>query len=132
MRLRNPPRETIVARMHELLRRHVELFNAGVRSGDFGPMLEQFSPDAELVFEGVPLGPFHGRGSIAAAYREQPPDDELDVLDARDEGGELVAGYAWRAEPDVRAGEMRLTVEDKRIRRLVVAFASPAGQDDEG
>jgi len=115
--------------MRELLRRHVELFNAGVRSGDFGPLVEQFSPDAALVFEGVPVGPFHGREEIAAAYRQQPPDDELDVLDVREEGDELVADYAWRAEPDVRAGEMRLAVEDGRIRRLVVAFAPPLRED---
>jgi steroid delta-isomerase len=114
--------------MQELLRRHVELFNDGVRSGDFEPMLEQFSPDAELVFEGVPVGPFRGRGAIAAAYRAQPPDDELDVLDLREDGDELVAGYAWRRQPEVRAGEMRLAVCDGVIRRLVVAFAPP-GED---
>jgi ketosteroid isomerase-like protein len=105
-----------------LLDEHVKLFNAAVRSGDFGPMLEHFDDDATMAFEGVPVGPFAGRDAIAAAYREQPPDDELDVLDVRQDGDTVVAGYAWRREPDVRAGELRLTVESGRISRLVVTF----------
>src|SRR5829696_9589623 len=58
-----------------LLSDHVARFNAGVRSGDFGPMVDGFTDDAELVFEGIPVGPFRGRAAIAAAYRNQPPDD---------------------------------------------------------
>ena len=105
-----------------LLDEHVKRFNAAVRSGDFGPMLENFADDATMAFEGVPVGPFAGRDAIAAAYREQPPDDELDVLDVRQDGDTVVASYAWRREPDVRAGELRLTVESGRISRLVVTF----------
>jgi len=44
----------------ELIDEHVARFNAGVRSGDYGPMLEQFTEDAELAFQGVPVGPFVG------------------------------------------------------------------------
>ena len=107
-----------------LLHDHVSRFNAGVASGDFGPMLELFADDAELTFEGVPVGPFAGRDAIAAAYRERPPDDELELLDAREDGPLVVAAYGWRAEPGVRAGELRLTPtpERDRIRRLVVTF----------
>lgn len=105
-----------------LLDEHVKRFNTGVRSGDFGPMLENFAEDATMTFEGVPVGPFVGRDAIAAAYREQPPDDELDVLDVRDEGDMVIAGYAWRREPDVRSGELKLTVESDLISRLVVTF----------
>ncbi len=65
----------------DLIVEHVTRFNAGVRSGDYGPMLEQFTDDAELAFEGVGVGPFVGRGAIADAYRRQPPDDELDLLE---------------------------------------------------
>jgi hypothetical protein len=86
-----------------LLHEHVERFNAGVRSGDFGPMLAAFAEDAELVFEGVPVGPFRGREAIAKAYRTQPPDDEVLLLDEREEAAEVVAGYAWSSEPGVRA-----------------------------
>lgn len=107
--------------MRELLADHVAQFNAGVRSGDFGPMLELFAEDAELAFEGVPVGPFRGKGAIAAAYREQPPDDELDVLAARETENGIVADYAWRSE-GTRAGEMRISAADGKIVRLVVTF----------
>jgi hypothetical protein len=105
-----------------ILEDHVERFNAGVRSGDFTRMLENLAPDATMAFEGVPVGPFVGRDAIAQAYRERPPDDVLDVLDSRRDGNTIVAGYAWRREPDVRAGELRLTVEGERIARLTVSF----------
>jgi hypothetical protein len=106
----------------QALRDHVERFNAAVRTGDFGAMLAHYDDDAELVFVGIPVGPFHGREAIEDAYLVQPPDDEILLLDEREEGGELVGGYAWQRQPDVRAGELRLTVEDGRTRRLVVSF----------
>ena len=106
----------------QALREHVERFNAAVRSGDYGPMLAAYADDAELVFVGVPVGPFRGRDAIAEAYRTQPPDDEILLLDEREEGGEFVAGYAWAGEPEVRAGELRLTTRDGRTQRLVVSF----------
>jgi steroid delta-isomerase len=105
-----------------ILEDHVERFNAGVRSGDFTRILENFADDATMAFEGVPVGPFVGRDAVAHAYRDQPPDDELDVLDSRRDGHTIVAGYAWRREPERRAGELRLTVESGRITRLVVTF----------
>ncbi len=95
-------------------------FNAGARSGDWAPMLERFADDAELEFVGVPAGPFRGREAIAAAYRDRPPDDEIDVLETREEGDTVVARYAWRR--DRATGELRLTHDGARITRLVVAF----------
>jgi steroid Delta-isomerase len=107
---------------------HVERFNQGVRTGDFGPMVEAFAQDAELVFEGVPVGPFVGREAIAAAYRHQPPDDEIEVLDvAEGKDGDVVARYAWRKEAGITAGEMRLSHDGHQITRLVVTFDPKAG-----
>lgn len=106
----------------DLIAEHVTRFNAGVRSGDYGPMLEQFTDDAELAFEGVGVGPFVGRLAIAEAYRRQPPDGELDLLEVSKVPGGVVAGYAWRARPSVRAGEMRFRLHEGRIAQLVVTF----------
>ncbi|HWJ32634.1 MAG TPA: EamA family transporter [Gaiellaceae bacterium] len=105
-----------------LLEDHVERFNSGVRSGDWAAMVEGFHDDAEMEFRGVPVGPFVGRDAIAAAYRDQPPDDELRVLEQRRVDGVIHARYAWLAEPDVAAGEMFLTPADGRIAKLVVTF----------
>jgi len=105
-----------------LLTAHVERFNAGVRSGDFGPMLAAFAPDAMLVFEGVPVGPFVGRLAIAQAYDERPPDDEVRLLGAPHvEGDEVVADYAWAGDGG-RAGRMLLSARDGAITKLVVTF----------
>jgi steroid Delta-isomerase len=110
-----------------LLTDHVARFNAGVRSGDFGPMVDGFTEDAELAFEGIPVGPFRGREAIAAAYRMQPPDDEIELLDVeQDSEGRVVASYAWRKRPGVRAGALVLAPQEERIARLVIHY----GDDD--
>lgn len=85
-------------------------------------MLAGFDDDAEMEFQGVPVGPFHGRAAIAEAYRAQPPDDELRVLEQREREGRAEARYAWLAEPDVAAGELLLAAEDGLIRKLVITF----------
>ena len=106
-----------------LLDEHVERFNAGVRSGDFGPMIAAFAENAELHFEGVPVGPFVGRDAIDAAYRQQPPDDEVEILGVEErDDGVVVARYAWLREEGRPAGEMRLTPREGQIEKLVVTF----------
>jgi hypothetical protein len=101
-----------------LLSDHVDRFNEGVRSGDWSSMLELFAEDAELTFSGIPVGPFRGRDEIALAYRDQPPDDEIVLLEERDG----VGVYAWAREPLVRAGEIRVTERDGLIQRLHVVY----------
>lgn len=108
--------------MTDVLARHIALFNEGIRSGDFGPMAAWFTEDAKLIFENIPVGPFHGRDAITAAYASQPPDDEIVVIATREEHGLIVASYAWRNAPDQHAGEMVVTVNGDRIARLVVVY----------
>ena len=110
--------------LHAFLSHHVETFNTAVRSGDFEQLVTLFAADAELSFEGVPVGPFRGRQAIAAAYAAQPPTDTMNVLYTRiDDDGTVVEGFSWAADAGRRSGEMRLTIEAGRIRRLAVAFA---------
>jgi steroid Delta-isomerase len=91
-----------------------------VRTGDWEPLVAHFADDATLEFVGVPAGPFHGRDGIEAAYRAQPPDDEIDVVEAHEQGDTVVAPFTWRSTGD--AGEMRLTHDGAEITRLVVSF----------
>jgi len=98
-----------------LLEREVEAFNAGVRTGDWTALVELFADDAELEFVGIPVGPFRGRAAIAEAYRTQPPDDEIVLLD----GGPR---YAWSREPERAAGELHLEERDGAIVRLRVLY----------
>lgn len=105
-----------------MLAEHVERFNEAVRSGDYGPMLAAFAPDAEMRFEGVAVGPFAGREAIAAAYARQPPGDEVMLLtEPRVERDTEESDYAWKSE-GTRAGRMILTALGGKIARLVVTF----------
>jgi steroid Delta-isomerase len=107
-----------------LVREHVRRFNAGVGSGDFASMLDGFTDDAVLVFEGLPVGPYAGRSAIAEAYRTRPPDDTIELLGIEVTGPEgVVAAYGWSRDEGRRSGEMRFSFTgDGRIERLVVAF----------
>ncbi len=78
-------------------------------------MVSFFADGAELVFEGIPVGPFVGRDAIAEAYRTQPPDDEIVLLDGD-------GTYAWGSEPDVPAGQLFLEERDGEIARLVIRY----------
>jgi hypothetical protein len=98
-----------------LIDEHVARYNVGVRSGDWSRMLELLTDDAVLEFEGIPVGPFHGRDAIGAAYIAQPPDDEIVLLD----GG---PAYAWASDPAHRAGELHLDERDRNITRIRIVY----------
>ena len=102
-----------------LLDRHISGFNEGVRTGDWSRMLEQLADDAVLEFVGIPVGPFAGKAAIAEAYRAQPPDDELVVLERL--GADAVV-YAWARDPARAAGELHLTVANERVQRIRVLY----------
>jgi steroid delta-isomerase len=107
-----------------VLLRHVERFNRAVVTGDYRPMLDGFAPDAEMVFEGVPVGPFAGRNAIAAAYRDRPPDDEILLIGAVSVSGDVAeCEYGW-ARDRTPAGRMIVTAHEGAITRLVVTFES--------
>jgi hypothetical protein len=108
-----------VAEQPTLLTEYVERFNDGVRSGNWQPMLELLAPEAELEFVGIPVGPFAGREAIGEAYRSQPPDDALVLLEERDES---TAVYAWAREPNRPAGELHLEIDDGTIMRIRVLY----------
>jgi glycine cleavage system aminomethyltransferase T len=85
-------------------------------------MAAAFAEDAEMRFEGVLVGPFIGRDAIAAAYRDQPPDDEVELFATEERDGAIVARYAWLRDGGKQAGEMRLTPRGGRIQKLIVTF----------
>jgi steroid Delta-isomerase len=105
-----------------LLHDYVGDFNECVRTGDWSQLASWFVDDAELVFDGVPVGPFVGRDAIVAAYRERPPDDQVVTFRTADRDGEVSALYGWLAAPSVVSGRMVLTPAGDRIGRLCVTF----------
>jgi RimJ/RimL family protein N-acetyltransferase len=111
-----------LVRDDRLIHDYVFAHNECVRSGDWEPIRDWFTEDAELVFEGVPVGPFEGCEAIMAAYRERPPDDEVVIFGVDEQEGEIVARYGWLREPETQAGRMFVTPQEGKIRRLVVSF----------
>jgi hypothetical protein len=101
---------------------YVAQFNEGVRTGDWSRMLELLHDDATLEFIGIPVGPFHGSDAIGEAYRTQPPDDELVLLDG--------TRYAWAKEPERPAGELHLEERDGKITRIRVLYEQFGGTTD--
>lgn len=98
--------------------RHVAAFNDAVRSGNWPAFSRRFAPDATLAFQGVPVGPFHGRDAIAAAYDGQPPTDTMDVLSVDTVDERDLVHFAWRAGG---TGTMRMVWEGAAVAQLVVA-----------
>jgi steroid Delta-isomerase len=116
-----------------LLRRYIARLNDGVRGGDFTATLAELTEDAELVFEGIPVGPFRGREAIGAAYRLQAPDDELEMLTVDDDGHGGASGwYAWSRRPGVVAGEVRVTSRGGRIARVLVRYGDDGRARQQG
>jgi steroid Delta-isomerase len=105
-----------------LLHDYVMVHNECVRTGDWEPLADWFTEDAKLVFEGVPVGPFEGREAIAAAYRTQPPDDEVVIFALEEAEGRLLARYGWLREPGKEAGRMLVRPRNGKIGELVVTF----------
>ncbi|HEY8775868.1 MAG TPA: GNAT family protein [Gaiellaceae bacterium] len=108
-----------------LLHDYVMVHNECVRTGAWLPLAEWFTEDAQLAFEGVPVGPFDGREAIAAAYDTQPPDDEVVIFGTEANGDEVIARYGWLREPSKHAGRMLVTPRDGKIAKLTVTFDSP-------
>lgn len=103
--------------------RHIERFNEGVRTGVFDAMTQQFADDAQMVFHGGINTTFGSRAEVVDAYRSHPPDDTIVVLSEPTViDGVVVASFGWNAERGTRAGELRATIEDATISRIVVAF----------
>jgi hypothetical protein len=110
----------------ELLADHVRRFNHGVRTADWRPMLQNFSPDGMIVFDGVRVGPFRGHDAIERGYREQPPDDTITVIEVLESTPErLIASFAWDNRPGVRVGELRFALDGRQIQRLTIRLDRP-------
>jgi steroid Delta-isomerase len=102
--------------------RYIASHNAAVRGGDWREFADWFTDDAEVRFEGVPVGPFRGRDTIRRAYEEHPPDDEVEIRAVRAEGGSTIADYGWARDGGVRAGELRVAWDGDRISELVITI----------
>jgi steroid delta-isomerase len=96
-----------------MLERHVGKYNDAVRNSDFGPFIDMYADNAVMIFDDLPVGPFYGRPAIAEAYRSQPPNDTMLLIDMNEVGDDAVnATFEWDAGG---TGEMFLRWAGGRI-----------------
>jgi steroid delta-isomerase len=99
---------------------HVARFNAAVESGDWHEFVTSFADDAVLEFVNVPAGPYRGRTEIAAAYRDNPPDDTIAVQSVATTGQCDEVEFEWT---NGGAGLLKLEWTDEgTITRMVIEF----------
>jgi hypothetical protein len=74
--------------------------------------------------EGIPIGPFRGLRAIERAYEMQPPDDEIVVLNVKEEpgGNVILCEYAWSKKPKIWAGELILASRGEKIEKPTVRY----------
>ena len=104
---------------------YVAGFNHAVASGDFSGLIARFTDDVVMRFENVPPAgrslEFAGREACAAAYAQNPPDDQIEVTgEPAAEGGLVVIPFAWRREGS--PGTMRLAMTGDRVSAVTVTF----------
>jgi hypothetical protein len=105
----------------ETLDRYLKVHNAAIDTGDFAPIVDMFSEDAELRFVGIDFGPFSGRAEIAKAFVARPPQLKLVLSSITTDRDKATAVYSVAAAPTVRAGTLVLTVRDGMIERLTIS-----------
>lgn len=105
-----------------ILDSHIAAVNAVAAGGDAEQLAAGLTPDCTMTFEGIPVGPFEGREAVVAAYRMNPPDDQVVVLDSRLGEGRIEATYAWSASPDRAAGRILLDLEGDLVKTWTVDY----------
>ncbi|WP_460662630.1 nuclear transport factor 2 family protein [Kribbella swartbergensis] len=100
---------------------HVDAFNEAVTTGDWDAFAQRFAEDAQLIFIGIPVGPFEGRPAIAAAYRADPPDETMTLVSTEPSGPATdIVRFRWAGGG---TGTMHLTwAPDGAVRTLTVSF----------
>jgi hypothetical protein len=106
----------------QILDRHLAAVNAVAAGGDARHLAGGLTPDCTMTFVGIPVGPFVGREAVVAAYRANPPDDQVVVLDRQLTEGRIEATYAWSAEPGRPAGRIILELEGELVKAWTVDY----------
>jgi steroid delta-isomerase len=105
--------------MNQRVDDHIARFNTAQRSGDWAPFLAGFTEDAVMSFEGVPVGPYHGRDAIAEAYAANPPTDTISAAWVETDGETDLVRVAWAERG---TGSMTLRWRDGQVAALHITF----------
>jgi hypothetical protein len=104
-----------------IIPKYFDLHNKGIESGNFEQLLTLFSSDAILSFEGINIGPFVGKESIAKAFSIYPPVNKIFALDVAEKEGVHVVDYALAPERDKISGKIRIQMtKNNLINKLII------------
>jgi hypothetical protein len=116
--------------------RHVTEFNDAVEVREFAGFLGLFTDDAVIRFENVPGAgtlEYAGRDAYATAYRQRPPDDQIDISGTVSlQDNTVTVPFTWRR--DKGQGTMVLTyrpgdpedLDDWLVTAMTVVFSPPS------
>jgi len=106
----------------KFVKKYIKLHNEGVKTGDFLPLFELFTTNAEFIFENIPFSPMFGLKAIRKSFEDHPPEDEIiegELVEKTEDT--VVLKYSWEKEPLKQAGILKFTFENKLIKKIVVA-----------
>jgi len=104
----------------DLLEKYANLYNYGVRTSDFGPVLGLFAENAVLEYEYPFVGVFRGIDHIADGLTHRLQHLNLSVFNIRETQTAAVADYGDEIAPITRLGGIILQSNGGKIKRLVI------------
>jgi hypothetical protein len=104
----------------DLLATYVRLHNRGVTESDFSEMLELFSDNAVLKFEGAVEMVFEGKQAITNAFRRMPPTSQIYTKEPTEKPNGTEAPYGCCTKPSQIEGVIGITSKSGLITTLTV------------
>jgi len=106
----------------ELLKTYVVLYNYGVESGDFAPLMELFNDDSILEFEDPKIGKFEGKELISGMFQRQTPTAKLELSNIESGDSAVSADFSIEENTEARVGGFKLDIIGNKIKRLIVTI----------
>ena len=104
------------------MKTYIVLYNYGVESADFTPLMELFDDNSVLEFEDPKIGVFEGKELIGGMFGRQAPTEKIEITNFNNVGNKATADYYIEGNTDSRAGGFKLTISGNKIERLIVTL----------
>jgi ketosteroid isomerase-like protein len=106
----------------ELLKAYVSRHNFGVTNNDFSGMLELFSDDAILIFQGTVQMTLKGKEAIARAFTTMRPTSQIYALEIIKQSHGAEAAYSFADNSDQKAGIIGVTSQRGFITSMTITI----------
>jgi hypothetical protein len=97
---------------------YIDRYNDAVRSGSWDQYLDGLADSVRMEFVGEQTGPYDGRYAIGDAYKANPSNDTISVIDLSTEGSIDIVRFSWDRGG---SGLMRITwTPDDRVEHVIM------------